>query len=417
MKWALVLCMLVVMLSAIDAGHEEKINHRRNRKDMKRANFGAGGNVTSTFHSHQTSLEIEISILHREKQRMEQLAQILRQVYGYQHIQGFYHTSKWRTFWKEVISEQLYLLDGRRPVPELNTPRYTNKIPWDMNNMYASLLNISDGLYLNVVGEDESHKQQVEEYINNLDLKHRNKVKVHYNRTITRYAYDSATVEKKAAYDANPELSCGEYSTIMRLRNYCIDQVKAGQKTLVYYMHSKGQCCQRNVTKDTPPQNEGVSAWREYMNAMIVEFPSICLRALMKGYLACGVENQDMHFSGNYWWADCAHVAQLPPLRKRYDFGEPEYFILRFHDDFGLAKQLGFQCGYSIFNCGVNLYDVPCSRERYRDRLNKYVHFKIGPNSVKGKSESLQICQNLVQQYSPYSERDEQLKAWYHSSG
>ena len=34
------------------------------------------------------------------------------------------------------------------------------------------------------------------------------------------------------------------------------------------------------------------------MNAFNIEFPSICLRALLKGYNTCGVENQDAHYSG-----------------------------------------------------------------------------------------------------------------------
>lgn len=40
-----------------------------------------------------------------------------------------------------------------------------------------------------------------------------------------------------------------------------------------------------------------VAAWREYMNAMILEFPSICIRAIVNNkFMACGVENQDAHF-------------------------------------------------------------------------------------------------------------------------
>lgn len=365
------------------------------------------------FVSNQNTVEIERSIMTREKQRVDQLVTTLRNVHGYDNIQGFYHTSRWRKYWKEVISEQLYLLDGRRPIPEKNYPRYTNKIPWDMENRYTSLLNISTGLFLNIVGDDESHKKDVINFVQSLDLVDAKKIQFNFNRTITRYRYDSAKGDKRKALDDDPQLSCGEYSTIMQMRDYCIDQVRAGKRSLVYYMHSKGQCCQRNAT-DVPPQNDGVTAWREYMNAMIVEFPSICLRAMMKGYLACGVENQDMHYSGNYWWADCSHVAQLPPLKSRWDFGAPEFFVLRFHEDFGLARQLGFQCGYSIFNCGVNLYDVACTRDRYRERLNKYVHFKLGPNSVKGKNENLDVCKNLVKEFKPYSERKDELKAWYH---
>ena len=54
------------------------------------------------------------------------------------------------------------------------------------------------------------------------------------------------------------------------------------------------------------------------MNAFNIEFPSICLRALLKGYNTCGVENQDAHYSGNFWWADCEHIASLSKPHNRY---------------------------------------------------------------------------------------------------
>lgn len=399
---------LLIALAALRADDADDQRNLANAPGWRRGSLSRG-----TFVNNQDVVEIEKSIMMREKSRIDQLANTLRNVHGYQHIQGFYHTSKWRQYWKEVISEQLYLLDGRRPVPEQNYPRYTNKIPWDDSARFASLLNISS-LTINIVGQDKSHKEEISKYIDSLGLEHAGKITVEFNRTITRGAYDSASADKKKAYHDDQELSCGEYPTIMKLRDYCMKEVSAGRKTLVYYMHSKGACCQRNATNG-PPQNEGVSAWREYMNAMTIEFPSICMRALMKGHLTCGVENQDMHYSGNYWWADCGHVAQLPPLLTRWDFGAPEFFVLRYSDDFGLARQLGFQCGYSIFNCGVNLYDVACSRDRYRERLNKYVHFKIGPNNVRGKNESLEICRDMVREHRPYAQRDAQLKAWYHS--
>jgi len=56
------------------------------------------------------------------------------------------------------------------------------------------------------------------------------------------------------------------------------------------------------------------------MNAVHIEFPSICMRALLdQGHGACGVEGHERHFAGNYWWTTCDHVARLPPLTNRFD--------------------------------------------------------------------------------------------------
>lgn len=272
----LVTLTLVAVLSMfyVDATDSDE-NHRRMMpaKQQKRA---PGPRHGANFATNAAPVEIERSILKREMQRSNQAYNLLKSIHGYDHIQGFYHTSKWRTFWKEVISEQLLLLDGRRPIPEKNVERHTNVIPWDMDQYYTSLLNMSTGLYLNVVGPDKSHMEEVSKYVDSLGLRFRDKIQINFNRTIGRYQYDSGKPEQKKAWDNDNSLSSGEFSTIMTLRNYCIDQVKAGKKTLVYYIQSKGQCCQRNVTKDTPPQNEGMGAHKTVSYIFSLLF-TICL--------------------------------------------------------------------------------------------------------------------------------------------
>jgi len=70
--------------------------------------------------------------------------------------------------------------------------------------------------------------------------------------------------------------------------------------TIIYnYIHnnnnSKSGCCYKDFgSKEKNPR----ASWREEMNAFNIEFPSICLRALLEGYNTCGVENQDAHYSG-----------------------------------------------------------------------------------------------------------------------
>lgn len=122
------------------------------------------------------------------------------------------------------------------------------------------------------------------------------------------------------------ESSEGEVSTLNRLHQHCRKQVTEfpDRKSYVYYFHNKGACCMRN-SKD--PGDLAVVSWREVMNTFILEFPSICIRALQRGYVSCGVDYQDAHYSGNFWWADCHHVAALPPLNDRFDAYAAEFFI------------------------------------------------------------------------------------------
>ena len=105
--------------------------------------------------------------------------------------------------------------------------------------------------------------------------------------------------------------------------------------------------------------------WRDLMNAFTIEFPSICLRALLAGYSTCGSEYQDAHYSGNFWWARCDHVARLKPLRNPFDAHAAEFFVLKSSPDYGTMLKLAENCGYNPFHCGVNHYDFQCPRTLY----------------------------------------------------
>ena len=49
----------------------------------------------------------------------------------------------------------------------------------------------------------------------------------------------------------------------------------------------------------------------------IVSYSSLI--RLYKGYSSCGMEYQDGHHSGNFWWASCDHIAALPVLEDRFN--------------------------------------------------------------------------------------------------
>jgi hypothetical protein len=212
---------------------------------------------------------------------------------GYE-IHGFYHTSKWRDGWKDVITDQIKLLDGQRKVPvDINNPN--TPYEWD-SKRWTSLLGMSDGLYMNVAGTNDKDMFDIIALVDSQNLVNRNKIAFNFNYTIDRMSYSHANEAKKKELDAQTHLSEGEYSTVSKLHDYCDAMQSKGKKALVYYMHSKGLCCPRRGKEKNP-----VASWRELMNAYIVEFPSICMRAILqKGYSACGANNQDAHFSGKY---------------------------------------------------------------------------------------------------------------------
>lgn len=178
-------------------------------------------------------------LLYREAELFEQtLADAKKQGYS---IQGFYHTSTWQPRWSDVILEQLRLLDGQRYVPK--SPDAANTTYSMQPGAWASLLDASNNLYLNVAGHTNADEKKIRELLAAADIKHKAKITVNYNVTVARDAFGGADEAKRKALFANPLLSSGEHATIDTLHNYCTAKVASGEKALVYYLHSKYDAC------------------------------------------------------------------------------------------------------------------------------------------------------------------------------
>lgn len=95
-------------------------------------------------------------------------------------------------------------------------------------------------------------------------------------------------------------------------------------------------------------------------------------------------------FSGNFWWANCDHVAALPSLPHRFDAYAVEYFIFNVSHHFMEKLTFGQNCGYSTYKCkGVNHYDQECPAERYKPLLLRYVsEIELPGNAVASISRS-----------------------------
>ena len=81
----------------------------------------------SVVHKNYT---VELSIMYQELKRSQEIFDIARRK-GYT-IKGFYHTSTWKWGWKDVLLQQLYLLEGRRKIPtKFNRTSKTASYEWD----------------------------------------------------------------------------------------------------------------------------------------------------------------------------------------------------------------------------------------------------------------------------------------------
>jgi hypothetical protein len=251
-----------------------------------------------------------------------------------------------------VVTEQLHIIDGS-------------------NGSFPSLLRLAKQLQI-VIADSNNGYSAMHDHINSLNLRFKKRLNIVYNATVSRTAYRDANEKDKLKLrtrTVDENLSAGEYSSIMSLHEHCRRRVSEGRRAYVFYFHNKGGCCSKT------PGNP-VSDWRDEMNAFNLEFPSICLRAMNEGYSTCGVEYQHYgggHYSGNFFWANCEHIARLPPLWDPLNNAWDAEFYLFKVASFANDHKFGEQCGFNPFHCKVNHYDNRCPRSRYIDVLKQLV--------------------------------------------
>ena len=304
------------------------------------------------------------------------------------------------------------LLDGRRTFfsinskypygintnVSINTDKGSAGYYWIKNKRFASILDYANGMLVNVVGNDIKDMYDIQEVIKEVNINFMNKIQFNFNETIPRELFRKSSHEKQHELLKKRHLTEGEVSSIDLLHKYCVNEKLHNRNSYILYFHSKGGCCIRRGQQKFAPMP--VAAWREMMNTYTIEFPSICSRSLLDGYLACGYNSQDSSFSGNFFWSDCDHVAKLPSILpfNQYDAWAAEFFVFNISKSYGVRLLFGSHCGYSPYNCDEDHYKTECARnEAYEKRLNNFVSDKQLPENmgmIKVKSKYKDIIQN-----------------------
>jgi hypothetical protein len=118
----------------------------------------------------------------------------------------------------------------------------------------------------------------------------------------------------------------------------------------------------------------------------------------------CGVEfrpTPSPHYSGNFFWSNCRHVASIPGLWDPLNnFSECEFFILmsqraRFHDT----------CGFEPFHTEANHYKDRCPRDSFIRSIEKLVTSYSLPMPKDAKA--LSLCNNKNMSQESYNDSDD----------
>ena len=285
-------------------------------------------------------------------------------------VDVFYHVSSWQPFWKEVVTEQLHMLDGHQLVRGRKGALWTYTSKKTTPNVGSIARKITILFHGN-----EEEVRMMKDAVKTCKVDFLHKVSFLQSAAFQRTLFRDSKPDDRPAIRAAAEkdgATAGEYPTIEALHQHCKRQVAGGDNGVVLYIHNKGACCR----KGEAPQSD----WRDLMNTVNIEFASVCLRALYDGYSACGAEYQDMHFSGNFWWAACNHVAMLPPLWDPINNAwEAEFFLFNVSKSWEKRDPFGVECAYRPFHCRVNHYHNHCPRGKYVGAISSLLATDVLP--------------------------------------
>jgi len=156
-----------------------------------------------------------------------------------------------------------------------------------------------------------------------------------------------------------------------------------------------------------------VAAWRDVLNEFNLAFPSFCIESITRGYSACGAYRKPTgisNFEGNFWWADCGHVAALTPVALRPDNAfDAEFTILNVTQFKGSTQYHAFP--FAI-HCTSSLPDRP------PETKTNTLCIKLTRASHIYPKDGLHV--NNVNAYVHATHRNEYLKdfgAFHHAPG
>jgi hypothetical protein len=200
-------------------------------------------------------------------------------------VRGFYHVSAQVQNWEDGFEELLLFMDGKRFHANMFPHSWKTAAEKRKQNKltlgWSSVFSVVDKVNVLFHGNTPQH--------NNLTAL--------YNSL-----YMSSGLEKVNITHIQPskreETEWEEQAhTINDLHEFCTEKVRTGQPAFVFFVHNK-KPCDASFEKGYLQHTQ----LTDVLDSFLLEYPSICLAALIGGYGTCGVDFAHGSYSNNMWW-------------------------------------------------------------------------------------------------------------------
>jgi hypothetical protein len=225
------------------------------------------------------------------------------------HVRGFYHVTEDLNHWKEILEEHLMIMDGKRFQSNLfarspskngiNMKHKTNKI----STGWSSVFDIIDKVQITFEGSSNAYSNLTNLFSSMHIRSGSEKIEVHHydNALLTNNKFVQLSEKDKHVLSE----IVGEVHTLNQLHKYCSDRTAKKEHAFVFYLHNhETHCTNGDTPAKTSSSNDVDSSFvHDVVNSFIVEFPGVCLGALLHGgYSSCGVDFEKGRYAHNVWW-------------------------------------------------------------------------------------------------------------------
>jgi hypothetical protein len=227
------------------------------------------------------------------------------------HVRGFYHVTEDLNHWKEILEEHLMIMDGKRFQSNLfskspsksgiNTKQKINKI----STGWSSVFDIMDKVQITFEGSINAYSNLTNLFSSMHIRSGSEKIDVqHFDNTFLTN-HKRLQLSEKDKHTLSEII--GEVHTLNQLHKYCSERSAKKEHAFVFYLHNHETHCTNGELstkkKTTSPEEVDSSFVHDVVNSFIVEFPGVCMGALLHGgYSSCGVDFEKGRYAHNVWW-------------------------------------------------------------------------------------------------------------------
>lgn len=216
-------------------------------------------------------------------------------------VRGFYHISASAPHWEDGFEEMMFFMDGKRF--QSNMFPHMGKIMDKTRQVqhskltlgWSSAFEVVDKVNVLFYGSDEQMANMTARYNGMYMSSGLDKI------NITHVGHSASSSASSISSSSLKLDTLREHAnTLNDLSAYCKEKVQKKQNAFVFYIHNQEACSHNDPLHQS---SEFYFQSLDVTDSFLMEYPSVCMSALIGGHATCGVDfTATGYYPNNMFW-------------------------------------------------------------------------------------------------------------------